>query len=128
MEQMTPPAPKRINIQTIKRLLNEGFTRYERQNRVEDGYGYGSIEQYYGLTPTDVRNIFQDERIKGLKTKVPTYVLVDEPEDERIVLIDEDEEEDEEEFVKEKEIPVVETLIAVPDNPAVEQTDIFDIL
>lgn len=78
---MTRPELKKVNIRTIKRLLSIGYTRYERENVVEEGYGYGSIEKYYDLRPTDIKDIFRNEQLKGLKTRVPTYVLVDEAEE-----------------------------------------------
>ena len=80
MENQTRPTRKMIKISEIKRLLSEGYTRYEKQNLVEDGFGYGSIEKYFDLSVGEVKEIFQHHKLKGIKVKPPTYILIDDEE------------------------------------------------
>ena len=59
---------KQITISSIVALLEEGKTRRE-------------IGEHFGLSQSDVKRIFQHEKLKGRKPhKVPTFELVDDTE------------------------------------------------
>jgi hypothetical protein len=64
---------KEIKISTIKKLLDEGKTRID-------------IAEYFNLTGKEVKDIFTHPKLKGLRVKVaPSYILLDEEEDETAV-------------------------------------------
>lgn len=59
----------RITIQGVKDLLNVGKSREE-------------IAAHYGITIADCKELFKDERLKGLKAKKKRgFILVEETED-----------------------------------------------
>lgn len=56
---------KVIGVVQVKALLEDGKTRDD-------------IAEYYGITKGECKILFQDERLKGLKTKKkPSFTLVD---------------------------------------------------
>lgn len=68
-----------INGAEVKSLLKQGYTRY-----AADDQGFGSIEARYGLTPAGVKRLFQNEKLKGLKTTFPEFEYVDDIPDEEV--------------------------------------------
>lgn len=71
----------RISGTEVKILLKQGYTRF-----AADDEGFGSIEQRYGLTPAGVRRLFQNDKLKGLKTVIPEFEFVDDIAEEEIEL------------------------------------------
>ena len=67
----TTPA-KEVKISEIQDLLKQGFTRLKK-----DDLGNGSIQEKYDLTTSQVKDLFQHEKLKGLKVKVPGVTVVD---------------------------------------------------
>lgn len=57
-----------VSIAEIKRLLHLGYTRCVG----DAGYhaAKGSIEQYYGLRKSEVKLLFKDERLRGLRVNL----------------------------------------------------------
>jgi hypothetical protein len=62
--------PMTVVVEDVVDLLKKGYTRFKKED-----LGYGSIEEHYGLKEGDVRRMFTDNRLKGLKTSVPTFKL-----------------------------------------------------
>ena len=60
---------KRIIVSDIKNYLSNGVTRTTCTN----GYNEekGSIQEIYGLTKAEVKELFSYSKLKGLKTKFP---------------------------------------------------------
>lgn len=65
-------AAKEVKISDIQGLLKKGFTRLKKKDA-----GYGSIQEHYGLTASQVAEIFANPKLKGLKVKFPTVSVVD---------------------------------------------------
>lgn len=62
-----------VSIEEIKDLLNQGYSRFAK-----DDQGFGSIEAYYGFqTAAAVRKLFLHPKLKGLRSKVPDFIIVD---------------------------------------------------
>ena len=55
---------KQVSIAQLKEDLSNGLSRLKKQD-----FGKGSIEEKYGLTPTQVTLIFKHPDLKGLKVK-----------------------------------------------------------
>jgi hypothetical protein len=68
---------QKIGRNAVKRLLKNGVTRLKA-----DDLGFGSIEEKYALSPAAVKRLFQDDELKGLKTIVPEFELVDDEQEE----------------------------------------------
>lgn len=52
--------------QHVLAFLKKGYTRYAK-----DDVGYGSIQAHYGLTGVEVKELFQDSKLKARKTILP---------------------------------------------------------
>jgi len=73
---------KRIVVSDIKNYLSNGVTR----KTCSKGYTEekSSIQEIYGLTKTEVDELFQYSKLKGLKTKFPkesSFEIIDDEED-----------------------------------------------
>lgn len=77
-EQVKPTMiePKQIKVTEVRDLLKQGYYRLAK-----DDIGYGSIEAYYGLTPGDVTELFKHPKLRSLKTRIPSFVVVDDTEE-----------------------------------------------
>lgn len=64
-------APK-LSAKEVISLLKKGYTRLK-----EDDMGYGSIEEHYNLTPTQVKEAFKHPSLKARKTKLPLVEVID---------------------------------------------------
>lgn len=69
-------AAKEVKVSDIQGLLKKGFTRLKKKDA-----GYGSIQEHYGLTASQVAEIFANPKLKGLKVKFPTVSVVDDTPD-----------------------------------------------
>lgn len=83
---------KQISLAHVAKLMHEGYVRYKRD---DDGNGVGNIEEELGLSPSALKEIFANEKLKGIRIKVPTYKLIDDynPENDTVSLIDDIEDE-----------------------------------
>ena len=81
--EQTPTQEKTIiKVTDVLELLEKGYTRTKNHK----GYNpeIGSIEEYYGLSSSDVDMMFKHEKLKGKRTKevpVTNFVLEDDTED-----------------------------------------------
>jgi hypothetical protein len=77
-KSMTAPAatqgsPKKsISIKEVLDLLDKGFTRLAKFDR-----GEGSIQAVYGLTNSQVKELFEAPKLKGRKTKSVSVIAID---------------------------------------------------
>jgi replication initiation and membrane attachment protein DnaB len=58
-----------LSIEGIKQDLKQGVTRLQSDPNYDSNLG--SIQEKYGLSKTQVQNVFKDPRLKGLKTIKP---------------------------------------------------------
>lgn len=75
-----PANLKQVSIKTIQFLLKNGYTRWEKD--VESTGAWGSVQAFYGLSTQDAEEVFAHAKLARLKSKIPTYVLVDDTEEE----------------------------------------------
>lgn len=68
--------PKIVGIKQVLEDLKSGVTRWKK-----DDLGFGSIEEKYNLTFTEMKLLLADKRIKGIKTYIPTMIIVDDADD-----------------------------------------------
>lgn len=66
-------APKTIRVSEVIAKLKSGYTRWESE-AFEEGK---SIQAVFGLTFSECKELFKHDKIKGLKTKVPTMLIID---------------------------------------------------
>lgn len=60
-----------IDINLVVADLKAGMTRYKKED-----IGFGSIEEKYNLSKSDMRIICAHSKIKGKKVRVPSTVVV----------------------------------------------------
>ena len=70
--QAAPVAKKKVSIQEIIDLLGKGYVRLAKFDK-----GGGSIQEHYGLSASQVKEIFNHVKLKGKKSKVQTVDIVD---------------------------------------------------
>lgn len=70
--ETTKGAAKEVKISEIQDLLKLGYARLKK-----DDLGNGSIQEKYELTTSQVKDLFQHPKLKGLKVKVPGVTIVD---------------------------------------------------
>lgn len=70
------PGRKTLGAKQILNDLKSGLTRWKR-----DDLGFGSLEEKYELTFTEMKTVIADHRIKGVKTAIPTILIVDDLDD-----------------------------------------------
>ncbi len=68
----SPPQVPEIKITEVISLLKKGYSRYRKDNK-----GYGSIQEKYGLSVNQIKELFSHEGLKGLKTKLPGIKVID---------------------------------------------------
>jgi len=68
-----------ISVQEVLKLLEDGYTRTRSRDR-----GYGSIQEKFDLTTSQLTDLFSHPKLKGKKTKFPRlHILDNEEEPER---------------------------------------------
>jgi hypothetical protein len=67
-----PPQRPKVKIMEIVDLLKKGYTRYRKDNK-----GFGSIQEKYGLSVSQIKELFAHEGLKGLKTRTPGIEIID---------------------------------------------------
>lgn len=74
----SPLDPVGISAKSVIEDLHSGVTRCEGDNKYDPERG--SIQEKYGLTKTEVAELFQHPLLKGLKVRVPKkqkFVVID---------------------------------------------------
>lgn len=72
MRQVVPPPQKKVSLKEVRELLSKGFTRYKKDDK-----GYGSIQEKFHLTSSQVKGLFMHAKLRGLKTTMPGPEIVD---------------------------------------------------
>lgn len=68
---------KRVNIQETINLLNNGYVRYTKDER-ETGK---SVQSHYNLNGVLTKELFTHPKLKNLKTKHVTMLIIDDTEE-----------------------------------------------
>lgn len=76
MTDKKAPEEKKVVIPEVLKLLKSGYTRYKA-----DDLGYGSIQEHYKLTGVESKTLFAHPKLKNIKTKVPTLLIIEEEEE-----------------------------------------------
>lgn len=65
-----------VSITEIKKLLHLGYTRCVGDPGYDESKG--SIEQFYGLRKSEVKMLFKDERLQGLRVNsaAPVQIVI----------------------------------------------------
>lgn len=77
---------KEIKISEVLSLLENGYTRYEKDAEVTGK----SIQAYYGLPASKIATIFQHDKLKFQKTDFNSFELIDDTEQEITAKVDSD--------------------------------------
>ena len=93
---------KTIKVSEVLNSLKSGVTRWKKED-----LGFGSIEEKFDLTFTEMKELMNHPKIRGVKTKIPTLRIIDDVETE------ETPEETTEDTLVETRIEVAETPIVV---------------
>ena len=74
-------AVKQQSGQEILDLLKQGYVRYKSDN---DGTAIGSVEEFTGLSITDLKKYLKHPKLANFRLKVPSSVFIDDftPEEE----------------------------------------------
>lgn len=64
--------PKKVSIIEVLKDLKSGFSRWKKDNK-----GYGSIEEKYNLNFTEMKTLVAHEGLKGIRTQIPSLIIVD---------------------------------------------------
>ena len=67
---------KEIKISEVLNYLKNGVTRWDKEN-----VGFGSLEKIYDLTSTEMKELMDHPKIKGVRTKIPTFRIIDDTEE-----------------------------------------------
>lgn len=68
---------KRVTLSQIKEDLRLGLTKWKK-----DDIGFGSIEKKYNLLLSEAIELFGHPKIKNLEAKIPSFIIIDDLEDE----------------------------------------------
>lgn len=63
---------KEIKVSEVLNHLKSGVTRWKKED-----LGFGSLEEIYSLSFTEVKELIDHPKVKGVKTKVPTLRIID---------------------------------------------------
>ena len=67
---------KKVVLSQILEDLSNGLTRWKT-----DDIGFGSLEKKYNLQRSEMIELLAHPKIKGVETRIPTFVIVDDIED-----------------------------------------------
>lgn len=67
-----PNELKEIKVSEVLLHLKNGVTRWKKED-----LGFGSLEEIYDLSFTEVKELINHPKIKGVKTKIPTLKIID---------------------------------------------------
>lgn len=62
---------REIKIPEVIELLKKGYTRYKKDDK-----GFGSIQEKYDLSFSEVRELFSYDKLRGVKTKTPSRLKI----------------------------------------------------
>jgi hypothetical protein len=62
---------REIKIPEVIELLKKGYTRYKKDDK-----GFGSIQEKYDLSFSEVRELFGYDKLRGVKTKTPSRLKI----------------------------------------------------
>ena len=71
---------KQIKISELVKDLKSGVTRWKK-----DDLGFGSIEEKYDLDFKDMKQITSHPKLKGIRTVIPTLILIDDLDDDTFI-------------------------------------------
>ena len=63
---------KEIKVSEVLNHLKNGVTRWKKED-----VGFGSLEDIYSLSFTELKELIDHPKIKGVKTKIPTLRIID---------------------------------------------------
>lgn len=72
-------AKREIKVSEVLALLKAGYTRLQKHDK-----GSGSVQAHYGLTASQVKELFEAPKLKGKKTQLSTIVAIDDAPNEPI--------------------------------------------
>lgn len=70
-------APKKVSLAQVVEDLKSGLTRWKK-----DDIGFGSLEKKYNLQHNEMIELISHPKIKGVESRIPTFVIVDDLPDE----------------------------------------------
>lgn len=70
--QQLNPNIKEVSLAQVKEDLNNGLTKWKK-----DDIGFGSLEKKYNLTNIEAIELFGHSKIKGVETRIPTFIIID---------------------------------------------------
>ncbi len=68
---------KKVTLSQVREDLRSGLTKWKK-----DDIGFGSIEKKYNLLLSEAVQLFGHPKIKDLEAKIPTFIIIDDIEDE----------------------------------------------
>lgn len=74
--QATVAAKPQIKISEVLALLGKGYSRLEKSNK----QGIGSIQSYFKLAASQVKDLFEHPKLKGRKSKPAPVDIIDDAE------------------------------------------------
>lgn len=74
--QATPVVKKQVKISEVIDLLNKGYVRLAKFDK-----GGGSIQAHFGLSASQVKEVFENPKLKGKKSKVQSVSVIDDAPD-----------------------------------------------
>lgn len=69
---MAELSEKKVNLSQLIEDLNNGLTRYKK-----DDIGFGSLEKKYNLSTSEMIEVLAHPKLKGIESKIPTFIIVD---------------------------------------------------
>lgn len=69
----TRPQVKQVRVSEVITLLKSGYTRWENEAFETEK----SIQTHFGLSFSECKELFAHPKIKGLKVKIPTMLIID---------------------------------------------------
>ena len=67
---------KQIKLSEVIQLLKSGYTRLPRDERA-----LGNIKEHFGLSHTELKELFSHSKLKGIKTRFPSIQIIDDIEE-----------------------------------------------
>ena len=67
---------KKVVLSQVLEDLKNGLTRWKA-----DDIGFGSLEKKYNLQRSEMIELLAHPKIKGVETRIPTFIIVDDLED-----------------------------------------------
>ena len=63
-----------VSIEEVKGWMAEGVTRYPSDSQYDENLG--SVQEKYGLTPTEAKLLFKDQRLAGIRVQAPSRFVI----------------------------------------------------